>query len=106
MNRFDCIDACTACHNLCSQEISRLIDANTPISLGEDAIEALIKCAAMCQTASKILRTHNVLAGAICVTCAVTCDQCAALLERYEGMQACVNAAKHCAECCRATSIG
>ena len=101
-----CSDACKDCHDLCSREVARLIEANAPSSLGDVEIEALIKCAAMCETAGKALDGRRALAEIICVACATNCEQTAVLLASYPQMADCVSAAKICATSCRAVVTG
>lgn len=100
--RFACADACKTCHDVCSTEISRLMDATEPSELDDVAIEALIQCAGLCQTASRILRGHEGFVDAIRLTCAINCERVVKTLEPYEQLRDCVEAARTCAECCRA----
>jgi hypothetical protein len=102
----NCIDACKACHNLCTQEVARLIETIEPSSLGNMEIESLIKSAAMCETAGKALHARRSLAEIICVTCAANCEETAALLSPYANMFDCARAARECAISCRAVASG
>ncbi|WP_395406372.1 hypothetical protein ACHMW6_06835 [Pseudoduganella sp. UC29_106] len=92
-----CTDACKVCHDLCNREVARLIESTQPSSLGDVEIEALIKCAAMCETAGKALDGRRSLAEIICVACATNCEQTAALLASHPQMADCVRAARECA---------
>lgn len=100
-SRIDCAQACKACHEVCSREVSRLMDRSVPTVLDDEAIEALIQCAAMCQTATKLLYGNKGFADAIRMTCASNCERCAESLGRYEEMRDCVEAALRCAASCR-----
>lgn len=102
-SRFECADACNACHDICSQELLKLMDLTPPRRLDDLAIEALIQCAAICQTASRVLRGQHGFADVIRLTCASKCEECAKLLEPYEQMNDCVEAAFLCAAICRDT---
>lgn len=100
-NTFDCAEACKACHDICSVEVTKLMARDAATSLDDKAIEVLIQCASICQTANRVLRDRKAFADAIRLTCATVCEKCANLLAPHIEMQDCVASALKCAECCR-----
>lgn len=72
--------------------------------VADDAIEALIQCAAICQTASRLIKNPNGFSDAIRITCIANCERCVTQLSPYSDMRACLEAASKCANYCKQLS--
>nr|CAA9355414.1 MAG: Uncharacterized cysteine-rich DUF326 protein bsYhjQ/STM1261 [uncultured Nocardioidaceae bacterium] len=100
-----CIDHCTACHQICLRTIQHCLDMG-----GKHAEQAHVRvmadCAQICTVSADFMLRMSDLHGRTCGVCAEACQRCADDCDRVGGgtdpqMKQCADACRRCAESCR-----
>jgi uncharacterized protein YmfQ (DUF2313 family) len=99
-----CIDNCTACHQICLQTIQHCLGMG-----GKHAeqrhIRVMADCAQICAVSADFMLRMSDLHGRTCGVCAEACRRCADDCERLAGgdkaMLACADVCRRCAESCQ-----
>lgn len=103
----DCIQACTACHNVCAETATHCLTHG-----GKHAepkhIGTMLDCVEICRTSADFMLRGSELHTEICRACAEVCDACAASCEAFteDFMKRCAEECRRCADSCRRMSGG
>lgn len=96
-----CIDACTACHQVClSTAMNHCLEMGGE-HVAKEHFTLMLACAEICRTAAHFMLIGSPHHKHICRECAEICEECAADCEALEGMEECVAACRAWAESCR-----
>lgn len=107
MNKQNCIENCTKCHQACLSLVNHCLKMG-----GEHASAAHIRllrdCAEICQTSANFMLRDSPLHHLTCGTCAEVCRQCASECQQMGGadvlMTECAQACLLCADSCHQMS--
>ena len=104
-----CIDHCTACHQVCLQTIQHCLGMGGPHA-ERSHIRILADCAQICGVSADFMLRMSDLHGRTCGVCAEACLRCAADCERIAAgdaaMLACAATCRRCADSCQRMSAG
>lgn len=103
MDMKECIDNCTACHQVCLETVSYCLGKG---GRHADAahIRILLDCAEMCQTSADFMLRNSALHSRTCGLCAEACERCAQACETFGNdpqMKKCAEICRRCAKTCR-----
>jgi hypothetical protein len=101
----DCIDACSACHEICEQMIFQHCLHVGGKHAGQEHLKLMTDCAQICQVCADFMIRGSRRHDLICRACADICDACAADCERLGDMDDCVAACRQCARSCREMAV-
>lgn len=100
----ECIENCTACHNVCVETASHCLGVGGDHSSREH-ITILLDCAQTCAISADLMLRGSELHGRMCDVCAEACERCAQDCDRLadgdETMLRCAEICRRCAESCR-----
>ena len=94
----DCIDACTQCHQLCTESAMQAVAVGGRHA-DPEFVRLLEDCADMSMTAARFLIRRSDLHRYACRACFSVAARCADECERL-GMLTCAEACRRCAEAC------
>ena len=98
-----CIAACTECHRVCLDTLTRHCLVKGGAHAAPDHVRMMLDCAAICQTSADFMIRGSPRHGAVCQVCASICAACAESCARFDdpAMRACAEACRACAVACR-----
>jgi len=95
-----CIEACSACHDVCAQTVSQLCLPVGGRYVGAALLTLLADCAQICRTAADFMIRGSHRHLQTCQLCVDICTACAQNCENVGGMEDCARACRHCADVC------
>ena len=99
----ECINNCTACHQICLQTIQHCLSMGGQHA-AQGHIRTMADCAQICATSADFMLRASEIHGRVCGVCAEACrrcaDDCARLAQGDRMMNECADACRRCAESC------
>ncbi|HEY9751159.1 MAG TPA: four-helix bundle copper-binding protein [Allocoleopsis sp.] len=101
-----CIEACTACHNMCLEAMTYCTDRSCKY-LDASMMSMLRDCAEMTMMCINLISDGSEFAGRTCQLCAEMCFKCAIACDEMQDAKMTEYAAifRHCAEQCKAIGL-
>jgi hypothetical protein len=97
----DCIEACSACHDMCQHMIFEHCLQLGGKHVEPEHLKLMADCAQICHTAEDFMLRGSPRHMLTCRICAEICEACAGDCERIGEMDDCVTACRRCAKSCR-----
>ena len=102
MNLKACIDACSKCHEVCSETALYCLEKGGKHAT-HSHITLLLNCAAMCSLTLKFVASGSHFHAKVSQLCAEICEACAVECEALgdETMKKCAEVCRQCARSCK-----